>query len=276
MIDSHHHLWKYNAEDYPWIPKDSLLAKDHLLPELEGVSAAAGLSGSIVVQARQIDEESTFLLDLADKSSIIKAVVGWLPLAADELRPQLEKFASHAKARGLRHVLQDEPDEFFDREDFHRGLSQLPDFGLSYDLLIFQRQIPVALDLIDRQPNLPIILNHIAKPEARNGEVDPTWRHGMKELAKRDNLIGVKFSGLLTEFPAGEGDLETIRRYFQETLEIFGSGNILFGTDWPVCQLRTSYQDWVDIVTYLTEGLTETERDAIHSRNAEICYRLEK
>jgi L-fuconolactonase len=198
-----------------------------------------------------------------------------VPLIDENVDSDLERLSTFPKFRAVRHVLQEEPDEYFLRDDFHRGLAQLPAYGLSYDLLIFQRQLPVAIQLIDRQPDLAIILNHIAKPEARNGRIDPAWRSGMKELAKRDNVIGVKFSGLLTEFPLGEGDFETISAYFHETLEIFGSGNVMFGSDWPVCLLRTSYSDWANTFRTLTSEFSEAEQLGLHSANASICYRLD-
>jgi L-fuconolactonase len=274
MIDSHHHLWQYSKEEYPWIPGDSPLAQDQLIPELESVTSKSGVTGTVVVQARQVIEESDFLLSLADQTDRIKAVVGWVPLIDQNVGADLERLAAHPKFKGVRHVLQEEPDDYFLSDDFNRGLAEIPANGLSYDLLIFQRQFSVALQLLDRHPDLPIILDHIAKPEARNGHIDPAWRAGMKELAKRDNLIGVKFSGLLTEFPEGEGDDETVAAYFNETLEIFGSGNVMFGTDWPVCLLRTSYSKWTETIRSLTSDLSESEQAAIHSLNASICYRL--
>lgn len=274
MIDSHHHLWKYSETEYPWIPEGSPLAQDQLVPELESVTSEAGVTGTVVVQARQVTEESDFLLDLSDQTDRISAVVGWVPLIDDKVDADLERLTIHPKFKGVRHVLQEEPDEYFLRKDFQRGLARLPGHGLSYDLLIFQRQIPLSLKLLDQNPELPVILDHIAKPQARNGRIDPAWRAGMKELAQRDNLIGVKFSGLLTEFPEGEGDAQTVAAYFNETLEIFGSGNVMFGTDWPVCLLRTSYLDWSETLRSLTSQLSESEQDAIHGLNASICYRL--
>lgn len=274
MIDSHHHLWLYTEEDYPWIPAGSPLAGDHLAPELEAVTSGAGVTGTVAVQARQVTEDSDFLLSLADVTDLIKAVVGWVPLIDENASAHLERLAPHPKFKAVRHVLQEEPDDYFLRDDFHRGLARLPSFGLRYDLLIFQRQIPVAIQLVDRQPDLPIILNHIAKPEARNGRIEPAWRSGMKELARRDNLIGVKFSGLLTEFPEGEGDAETVAAYFHETLEIFGADKVMFGTDWPVCLLRTSYRDWADSVRILTEKLSDHDRKAILEGNAKLAYGL--
>jgi L-fuconolactonase len=274
MIDSHHHLWRYSKASYPWIPEGSPLAQDQLIPELETVTSDAGVTGTIVVQAQQIVEESDFLLSLADQTDRIQAVVGWVPLIDENVSTHLERLSLHPKFKAVRHVLQEEPDEYFLRDDFHRGLSMLPEYGLSYDLLIFQRQLPVAIQLVDRQPDLAIVLNHIAKPEARNGSIDPAWRAGMKELAKRENVIGVKFSGLLTEFPTGEGDFETVAAYFHETLEIFGSGNVMFGTDWPVCLLRTQYAEWAETFRSLTSELSIEERVGLHGVNAEICYRL--
>lgn len=274
MIDSHHHLWNYSVADYPWIPAGSPLAQDQLVKELETVTSATGVTGTVVVQARQVVEESDFLLSLADQTDRIQAVVGWVPLIDEKVDQDLTRLAAHPKFKGVRHVLQEEPDEYFLREDFHKGLSKLPAHGLSYDLLLFQRQIPVALQLVDRQPELPIIIDHIAKPEARNGRIETAWREGMKELAKRENVIGVKFSGLLTEFPAGEGDEESVAAYFQETLEIFGVNRVMFGTDWPVCLLRTGYSDWADTVRKLTEPLSEHDRNAVLSLNAIGCYQI--
>jgi L-fuconolactonase len=272
MIDSHHHLWRYSKEDYPWIPEGSPLAQDQLVPELEAVTSESRVTGTVAVQARQVLEESDFLLSLADQTDRIKAVVGWVPLINENVSEHLARLSPHPKLAAVRHVLQEEPDEYFLRDDFHRGLSRLPSFGLNYDLLIFQRQLPVAIQLIDRQPDLPIVLNHIAKPEARNSRIESGWRDGMKELSKRDNLIGVKFSGLLTEFPEGEGDAETVAAYFQETLEIFGADKVMFGTDWPVCLLRASYGDWADTVRLLTNGLSKSDKHSVLEGNAARCY----
>lgn len=274
MIDSHHHLWHYSKEEYPWIPEGSPLAQNQLASELETVTSEAGVTGTVVVQARQVIDESDFLLSIADQTDRIKAVVGWIPLIDKNVDADLERLSAFPKFKAVRHVLQEEPDEYFLRDDFHRGLSLLPAYGLSYDLLIFERQLPVAMKLIDLQPELAFIVNHIAKPAARNGRIESAWRDGMKELAKRDNVIGVKFSGLLTEFPEGEGDMETVAAYFNETLEIFGSGNVMFGTDWPVCLLRTRYAEWAETYRSLTQGFSLSERSALQEDNAAICYRL--
>ena len=276
MLDTHHHLWSYNTDDYPWIPANTPLAQNQLLAELEEVTSAAGVTGTIAVQARQIIEESTSLLKIADQSDLIRGIVGWLPLVSENVEEDLEHFSDHPKFVGIRHVLQDEPDEYFLRNDFHRGLSKLPAHDLRYDILLYQHQIPVATKMVDRQPELGMIIDHIAKPKAQNGRIESEWRGGMKELAKRENILGVKFSGLATEFSEkDEIDTTTIRAYFEETLEIFGAERVMFGTDWPVCLLRLdSYHEWSDTVISLTSSLSSDEIDLILHKNGETAYQL--
>jgi L-fuconolactonase len=276
MLDTHHHLWSYNADDYPWIPANTPLAQNHLLVELEEATSLAGVTGTIAVQARQTNEESASLLKIADQSDLIRGVVGWIPLISENVDEDLELFSDNPKFVGIRHVLQDEPDAYFLRDDFHRGLSKLPAHDLRYDILLYQHQIPVATKLVDRQPELGMIIDHIAKPKAQKGRVEHEWRSGMKELAKRENILGVKFSGLATEFPKeDEIDPDTIRAYFEETLEIFGVERVMFGTDWPVCLLRLdSYKQWADTVIILTSSLSGNEKDLILKKNGETAYQL--
>jgi L-fuconolactonase len=276
MIDSHHHLWRYSAAEYPWIPAASPLAADHLIAALQASTTAAGITGTVAVQARQCTGESDFLLDLADQSNLILGVVGWAPLTETGVGATLERLAAHHRFLGVRHVLQDEPDEYFSRDEFHRGLSLLPGHHLRYDLLIYQHQLPAAIHLVDRQPALEIIVDHLAKPKIQPFNVDPQWRKDMRELAKRPNIAGVKFSGLATEFPASEPvDQETVCAYFDATLEIFGSSRVMFGSDWPVCLLRLdSCAQWAESVRQLVSGLSASEQDAILSSNARRIYGL--
>lgn len=273
MLDSHHHLWNYSSEEYPWIPEGSPLAQDQLLPELEAATAAAGVEGTVVVQARQVIEESDWLLSLADQCEAIHAVVGWVPLIDPEVGQELDRLARNPKLRAIRHVLQEEPDDYFLRDDFHRGLALLPSHDLRYDLLLFQRQLPLAMQLVDRQPELGIIIDHLAKPEVHIGRIESDWKRDMRELAKRDNILGVKFSGLVTEFPEGDIDPNTIRAYFEESLHIFGPDRLLFGTDWPVCLLRLdTYQAWANTVRDLLAPLTPDEQTAIATTNCRRAY----
>ena len=274
MLDTHHHLWAYHPEKYDWIPSQSPLAQDQLLPELQEATAATGVTGTIAVQARQVIAESHDLLKIADQSNLIQGVVGWVPLISDAVEKDLEELAAHSKFAGVRHVLQTEADEYFLRDDFHRGLSLLPQHDLVYDLLIFQRQLPLATQLIDRQPELGIVIDHLAKPEAQNGRIEAEWRSGMKEISKRDNILGVKFSGLVTEFPENtEITADSIKAYFEETLEIFGAERVMFGTDWPVCLLRLdSYSIWSDTIKSLVSSLSDDEQAQILLKNGQSTY----
>ena len=275
MIDSHHHLWNYSAAEYAWIPPDSALARNQLLEELENATSAAGVDGTVVVQARQVIEESDWLLSLADQSETIAGVVGWVPLIDPSVGNDLSRLAAHPKFKAVRHVLQGEADEYFLRDDFHRGLALLPDLDLRYDLLLFQRQLPVAIQLVDRQPDLGIIIDHMAKPEIRNGKIDPAWKTGMAELAKRDNILGVKISGMVTEVLDPEIDEATLRAYFEETLALFGPERLMFGTDWPVCLLRIdSYQTWAEMVRGFVSPLSPDDAEAILHGNAVRIYGL--
>ena len=275
MIDSHHHLWNYSAAEYGWIPPGSPLAKDQLLDQLNTATSAAGVDGTVAVQARQILAESDWLLSLADESEIIAGIVGWVPLIDADVGNDLARLAAHPKFKAVRHVLQEEPDSYFLRDDFHHGLSLLPDLDLRYDLLLFQRQLPVAIQLVDRQPDLGIIIDHIAKPEIRKGRIDPAWRAGMTELAKRENILGVKISGMVTEVLDPEIDEPTLRAYFEETLALFGPDRLMFGTDWPVCLLRIdSYKSWADMVRGFVSDLSPDEAEAILHDNAVRIYDL--
>lgn len=275
MIDSHHHLWQYSAAEYDWIPPGSPLAQDQLLGQLADATNAAKVDGTVVVQARQTIAESDWLLELADQSELIAGVVGWAPLIDSDVGDPLGRLAAHPKFKAVRHVLQGEDDGYFLRDDFHRGLSLLPDLDLRYDLLLFQRQLPVAIQLVDRQPDLGIVIDHLAKPEIRKGRIDPAWRAGIAELAKRDHVLGVKISGMVTEVLDPQIDEATLRAYFEETLALFGPDRLLFGSDWPVCLLRIeSYQAWAETVRGFVAELAPDEAHAILHDNAVRIYDL--
>lgn len=238
-------------------------------------TTASGVDGTVAVQARQIVQESEDLIAMGRESDVLKGIVGWVPLIDEDVDRHLEKYAPEAKYKGVRHVLQDEPDEYFLRDDFHRGLDKLPGYNLRYDLLLFQRQLPVATKLVDRQPGLGIIVDHIAKPEIHNGRIEDAWRTGMKELAKRDNILGVKVSGMVNEVLDEQIDEATLKNYFMETLEIFGADRVMFGTDWPVCLMRIdAYKVWADMVKGWVSELSESEQALILGQNCAKTYQL--
>lgn len=281
LIDSHHHLWTYDADQYPWIDDSMLvLQNDFGLSQLQAVAMAAGVDGFVTVQARQCLAETAALLQLAEQSELILGVVGWLPLAGDDLAESLERFGQSPWLKGVRHVVQDEPDpEFLLGADFNRGVSRLSEFGWVYDLLIRSHQLPAAIEFVDRHPDLPIVVDHIAKPTIRPGQWDQQWQHGIRELARRDHVL-CKFSGVVTEIHGSDPsddhgwNIDDIQPYWETTLEAFSPTRLMFGSDWPVCLLRTSYADWLQTVRRLASELSPLEQRLLFAENAIKTYRL--
>ena len=199
-IDAHHHFWKYSAAEYGWItPEMQVIRRDFLPEDLEPLMHHFGIEGTVAVQARQTLEETTWLLGLAEKHPLIRGVVGWVPLTDGAgVKRSLERFAGNQRLRGVRHVVQDEPDpRYILRKDFNEGVSALHEFGLRYDILIFERHLPAAIEFVDRHPNQTFILDHIAKPRIKDKIISP-WDRNMRELAKRQNVY-CKLSGMVTE-----------------------------------------------------------------------------
>jgi L-fuconolactonase len=274
FIDSHHHLWKYSADQYPWmIDGMDELRKDFLVPELHAVTRQAGITGTIAVQARQRIEETEWLLSLANKSDLILGIVGWLPLVGDKVESHLEAWSGNRKLRGLRHVLHDEIDDFYvRRQDFNRGISLLKEFGLVYDILIFERHLPQTIQFVDRHPNQVFIIDHMAKPKIKDHIVSP-WNAGIAELARRENVY-CKISGMVTEADWKSWTQDDLRPYFDTVLDAFGPHRLMFGSDWPVIQVACDYNRWSTIVKSWSAGLSSGERQAIMAETAKKAYSL--
>ena len=274
-IDSHHHFWKYSAEQYPWISEAMAVLRENFLPnDLLAETRSTTVSGVISVQARQSVEETSWLLSLADDQDWIRGVVGWLPLAMPNIEQQMEGFRTEKKLCGLRHVVQDEQDDgFLARPDFNEGIRAMKNFGWVYDLLIYARQLPLAIPFVDRHPEQVFVLDHIAKPTIQFGKHDTAWDRDLRELAKRPNVF-CKFSGVATEVRGQTWSIPTIAPYWETALEAFGPNRMMFGSDWPVCQLKISYYDWVGAVTELASKLSESEQTNFWHSNAIRAYGL--
>ncbi|MFM2170963.1 MAG: hypothetical protein RI957_1192 [Verrucomicrobiota bacterium] len=272
-IDSHQHFWKYNAAEYPWMGEELAMCRRDLLPQdLEPLLDASGLDGSIAVQARQITGETDFLLELAAAHSRIFGVVGWIPLCDPDVARDLERYASHEKIVGFRHVIQDEADDdFILRPDFNAGVRELGRYPLCYDILIFGKHLPQTIRFVDQHPGIRMVLDHVAKPCIRRGEFDQAWAHDIRELAKRDHVT-CKLSGMATEVRDGAWDEETLRPYFDTVIEAFGPQRLMFGSDWPVCLMRTTHSRWVDAVRSWIAPLSPDEQSAIMGGTAEKVY----
>jgi L-fuconolactonase len=274
-IDAHHHLWRYAPADYPWISDRMAVLKHDFLPaDLEANLAAAHVDASVAVQASQTVDETRWLLELARAHPAIRGVVGWVPLIDPKVEDVLAPLARDPHLRGVRHILHDEKDdEYALREDFNRGIDRLRSFHLVYDILIFAKHLPVAMRFVDRHPDQPFVLDHIAKPTIAADRFDVDWARGLRELAKRPHVT-CKLSGVVTEVRDATWTRELIAPYVETALEAFGPQRLMFGTDWPVCLLRTSYVEWTETVAALVARLSATEQEAIWSRTAAQVYGL--
>lgn len=274
VIDSHHHFWHYTAEDYGWIPPEwSRIKRDFLPADLASEIAAAGVHGVISVQARQSLAETEWLLDLASNNDFIRGIVGWVPLVDPAIESHLDRYASHPKFRAVRHVLQAEPDNgYMLRADFNRGLSALARRSLAYDILILERHLPAAIQLVDRHPDQVFVLDHIAKPRISAGELEP-WAANIRELARRPH-VACKVSGLVTEADVNAWSPAQLQPYLDVVLSAFGPSRLLFGSDWPVCLAGVSYAAWKHTVETALASLSSSERAAIMGENASRLYRL--
>jgi L-fuconolactonase len=273
-IDSHQHFWKYNPAHQVWMTEEmAVLRRDYLPDELKPLLQAIQFDGTIAVQARQMVEETEWLLELSDQHPFIKGVVGWVDLRSPHLREQLEKFAKHPKLVGVRHVVHDEPDDHFMlRPDFRRGIAQLREFGLTYDLLLFPKHLPVAVQLVAEFPHQPFVLDHLAKPAIREGWVSP-WRQDLRRLAEFPNVF-CKLSGLVTEAKWKQWQPEDFHRYLDLVIEAFGTERVMIGSDWPVCTLSGDYASTMRIVIDYAQQFSAQVRDDILGGNCARFYRI--
>src|SRR5207245_804139 len=197
-IDAHQHFWTYDQQEYDWID-DSMAAlrRDFSLADLKPELERNGFQGCVAVQVRQTLEETRWLLELAERNPFILGVVGWVDLRSPRLRLQLESFAKNPKLVGVRHIVQSEPDNrFLLQPDFLRGIAMLEEFDVAYDILIYTKHLPVAVEFVAQFPRHRFVLDHLAKPPIKSGAVD-FWARGIRQLAARPNVYA-KVSGLVT------------------------------------------------------------------------------
>lgn len=274
IIDTHHHYWHYNPVEYDWIDDEMASIRKNFLPEnLKETLASTEVQGVVTVQARQSLDETDWLLKLAAETDFMKGVVGWVPLADPASGDIIEKYAANKWLKGLRHVVQGEPDpEFLLREDFNHGISQLKKFGLVYDILITENQLPNTIRFVDRHPEQQFVVDHIAKPKIKTGEID-AWKRNLEELARREN-VACKISGMVTEADYKTWTEKQLQPYFDVVLDAFGPSRLMFGSDWPVCLVATTYVDWLNLVKKTMLGCSLMEREQIFYENAIKIYRL--
>jgi L-fuconolactonase len=270
-LDAHQHFWRYNTAEYPWIRPASPLARDHLPADLATIQSPLGFAGSIAVQARQTVAESDWLLGLADADPRIRGVVGWIDLQSDAVDQELERLSRHPSFVGVRHVVQDEPDDdFLLRPQFQRGLDRLSHYALTYDLLIFPEQLPAALQLVARLPEQRFVLDHLAKPFIKERRLEP-WATHIRTLAREPHVF-CKVSGLVTEADHQHWRPTDLRPYLDVAFEAFGPGRLMFGSDWPVCLLAAGYERVHAVVQDYVRRLDAADQAAFFGGTAERFY----
>jgi L-fuconolactonase len=270
-IDAHQHFWRYAEAQYGWID-DSLAAlrRDFLPVDLAPMLSAAGVEGTIAVQARQDDDETQWLLELADEAPFIRGVVGWVDLQADDVERRIERIAGEPALVGLRHVVQAEPAGFMDRPAFRRGLAALSRHDLVYDILIYERQLEEAARLAAAFPGQRFVLDHLGKPDVRHGSV-AAWRDKLSALAALPH-VWCKLSGLVTEADWRTWTPARLRPYLDAALEAFGPARVMFGSDWPVCTVAANYDQVAALVRDAIAEYSADERARVLGQTAEEVY----
>ncbi len=270
MIDAHQHFWRLDRGDYGWLsPAFAPIYRDFLPADLAPQIKRAGIHSTVLVQAAPTVEETRFLLDLAHSNSFIAGVVGWVDFEAANVAGTIDALAADEKLLGLRPMIQDIADtEWMLEERLAPAFEAMIDHGLVFDALVLPRHLPALRDLVIRYPELEMVLDHAAKPPLKSGDLDE-WKREIAALA-RESAIVCKLSGLVTE--AGSADPAVLREAADHLLASFGPGRLMWGSDWPVCELVCSYDDWRTTSDQLLAPLSPAQRELINTEVARRTY----
>ncbi len=274
-IDAHQHFWLYTPEEFGWITDDmAVIRRDfmpyHLEPELQKLQ----LDGCVAVQAPQSLDENYFLLGLAEEHDFIKGVVGWIDLQAENVSETLAEFASQPKFVGVRHIVQGETDPgFMQRPALLNGIAQLAAHNLTYDILIYSHQLPMAVQFVRQFPDQPFVLDHIAKPTIKSGQGFEVWKDTISQLALHKNVY-CKLSGMVTEADWKNWKPGDFRTYLDVVLEVFTPQRLMIGSDWPVCLVSAPYEKTMQLVQDYIRTLSAAEQNRITGETAVEFYGL--
>ena len=273
-IDAHQHFWHFDAVRDAWITADmAAIRRDFLPSDLAPLLQQHNLDGCVAVQASQTEAETDWLLTLAEEYLFIKGVVGWVDLQADNVAGQLAHYAQFEKLKGFRHVLQGEADRaLMLRPAFRRGLAALFAAGFTYDLLILPDQLGYAAELATAFPTQPFVVDHLAKPLIKAGEMEP-WAQDVRALAAHENVL-CKVSGMVTEADWQHWQPQDFHPYLDVVVEAFGPKRLLFGSDWPVCNVAGGYARTVDLLEDYLRSFSATEQARFWGENAAAFYHL--
>ena len=275
MIDSHQHFWNYNEERDTWItPEMSVLRKDYYPSYSEGLFRENGFTGCVAVQADSSEEETLFLLALAEQNEFIQGVVGWVDLQSSNIEDRLAYFSQFEAIKGFRHIVQGEKDPaFLTRKEFIKGVKALASFDLSYDLLIYPHQIESAISFCQTCNDQRIVLDHLAKAPLKSGDISAWKSHisGFKDL----DHVSAKISGIVTEASDQNWTTDQVNEIIELALDVFGPSRLLIGSDYPVVLLNSTLKRWVNTFKNQLGSLSASEQAKIYEGNAIEFYQLE-
>lgn len=274
IIDAHQHFWTYDEQEYAWISNQlAPLKRDFLPDELHQLLRQEKISGAISVQARQSEKENEYLLDFAKVNPFIKGVVGWIDLRSETVDERLSFYSNYPLLKGFRHVVQDEMDPVFMlHPTFLQGMKQLIGHGYCYDILVYAKQLPQVLSFLNHFPDTPFIIDHLAKPNIKEGGFK-SWQAEMRKIADFPK-VHVKVSGMVTEADWKNWKKEDFYPYLDELVLSFGIERLCYGSDWPVCNLAGNYSLQLDIVKSYFSSFHPEEINKVMGLNTKHFYHL--
>jgi L-fucono-1,5-lactonase len=274
VVDAHQHFWDLERLEYSWMTPDLAVLRRNYLPEdLTPLLSAAGVDRTIVVQAHRSLAEAYWLLELAAANDFVCGVVAWAELASPMLAKDLDELQQHAKFKGVRHLLHDEPDDaWMLRPEVVAGLKELERRGIPYDLLVRPQHLKYIPELRERCQRLDLVIDHIAKPLIASRKMDG-WAQDIERVAKLPK-IWCKLSGMITEAKWNNWTPEDLKPYVTHVVDCFGYDRVMFGSDWPVCKLAGSYERVVDALRTVLGPLSSEINAKVWGRNALEFYQL--
>lgn len=273
-IDAHQHFWRFDPVRDAWITEAmQVIRRDFLPADLAPLLKAAGVDGCVAVQADQSEAETQFLVDCARGHDFVKAVVGWVDLRSPDVAERLAYWAEQPLVKGFRHIVQGEADEkFLLREDFNNGIAALKKHGFTYDILVFPHQLTAVEQFVEKHPEQPFVIDHLAKPYIKKKEIGD-WTKHIRRIARSAN-VHCKLSGMVTEADMANWKEADFRPYLDTVLEAFGPVRLMYGSDWPVCLLAAQYAQQKAIVDHFIAELSANEQQRIMGHNAAAFYNI--
>jgi L-fuconolactonase len=276
MIDSHQHFWNYNEERDSWItPQMSRIRRDFYPLEAESIFKERDIDGCVAVQADQSEEETLFLLSLAEQNDFIKGVVGWVDLRSQNIQEKLEYYAQFEDLKGFRHIVQGEKDPFFlQNTQFIKGVKLLESFAFTYDLLIYPHQLASGIEFCQKLGDQKIVLDHLAKPPISTGNIKD-WKKEFSEFKYLEH-VSAKISGIVTEALWYNWQENQILEVIEHAFEVFGPKRLMFGSDYPVVLVASELDQWLEIYSKSIDKLSIFEKNLINTDNCIQFYNLDE